>query len=70
MSTQTSDQRHADASARIDARGPEVLRILPRTNDEVNEEWMADKGRFSFDGFKRRRLDRPFVLDLKLRHGC
>ncbi len=46
---------------RIHARGPEVLRILPRTNDEVNEEWMADKGRFSFDGFKRRRLDRPWV---------
>ena len=46
---------------RVHARGPEVLRILPRTNDEVNEEWMADKGRFSFDGFKRRRLDRPWV---------
>ncbi len=46
---------------RIHARGPEVLRMLPRTNDEVNEEWMADKGRFSFDGFKRKRLDRPWV---------
>ena len=46
---------------RIHARGPEVLRVLPRTNDEVNEEWMADKGRFSFDGLKRRRLDKPWV---------
>ncbi len=46
---------------RVHARGGEVLRILPRTNDAVNEEWMADKGRFSFDGFKRRRLDRPWV---------
>ena len=46
---------------RVDARGPEVLRILPRINDEVNEEWLADKGRFSFDGLKRRRLDRPWV---------
>ena len=45
----------------VQARGNEVLRILPRTNDEVNEEWMADKGRFSLDGFKRRRLDRPWV---------
>jgi NADH-quinone oxidoreductase subunit G len=46
---------------RIDSRGPEVLRIIPRINDEVNEEWMADRGRFSFDGLKRRRLDRPWV---------
>jgi NADH-quinone oxidoreductase subunit G len=38
-----------------------VLRILPRVNDEVNEEWMADKGRFSFDGLKRRRLDSPWL---------
>ncbi len=52
----------------IHARGPEVLRILPRVNDEVNEEWMADKGRFSFDGLKRRRLDRPWIRrDGKLR---
>ncbi|MGK7865303.1 NADH-quinone oxidoreductase subunit NuoG [Falsiroseomonas sp. E2-1-a4] len=46
---------------RIDTRGPEVLRILPRINEEVNEEWMADRGRFSFDGLKRKRLDRPWV---------
>ena len=45
----------------VDSRGNEVLRILPRVNDDVNEEWMADKGRFSFDGLKRRRLDRPWV---------
>jgi NADH-quinone oxidoreductase subunit G len=50
---------------RIDTRGPEVLRILPRVDDDLNEEWMADKGRFSFDGLKRRRLDRPWVR----RHG-
>lgn len=46
---------------RVDARGPEVLRILPRVNEDVNEEWMADRGRFSFDGLKRRRLDRPWI---------
>jgi NADH-quinone oxidoreductase subunit G len=46
---------------RIDTRSGEVLRILPRVNDDVNEEWMADRGRFAFDGLKRRRLDRPWV---------
>ncbi len=46
---------------RIDSRGPEVLRILPRTNDAVNEEWLGDKSRHSIDGLKRRRLDRAWV---------
>jgi NADH-quinone oxidoreductase subunit G len=46
---------------RVDTRGPEVLRILPRLNEDVNEEWLADKSRFSVDGLKRRRLDRPWV---------
>ncbi len=46
---------------RIDTRGAEVLRIIPRQDDEVNEEWMGDRGRFSFDGLKRRRLDRPWL---------
>lgn len=56
------------AAIRVDTRGPEVLRILPRVNDEVNEEWLADKSRFSADGLKRRRLDRPWVKrDGKLR---
>ncbi len=48
---------------RVDARGPEVLRILPRVNDEINDEWLADKSRFSFDGLKRRRLDRPWIRE-------
>ncbi len=46
---------------RVDARGSEVLRVLPRINDDVNEEWLADKSRFSHDGLKRRRLDKPWV---------
>jgi NADH-quinone oxidoreductase subunit G len=46
---------------RIDTRGPEVLRILPRVNEDVNEEWLGDKGRFWIDGLKRRRLDRPWL---------
>ena len=53
---------------RIDTRGPEVLRILPRINEDVNEEWMADRGRFSFVGLKRKRLDRPWLrVDGKLK---
>lgn len=46
---------------RIDTRGAEVLRILPRQDEAINEEWMADRGRFSFDGLKRRRLDKPWL---------
>ncbi len=46
---------------RIDTRSGEVLRMLPRINEDVNEEWLADRGRFSFDGLKRKRLDRPWV---------
>lgn len=45
----------------LQVRGGEVLRILPRRNDEVNESWLSDKGRFSLDGFKRARLDRPWL---------
>ncbi|MDE1896754.1 MAG: NADH-quinone oxidoreductase subunit G [Rhodospirillales bacterium] len=51
------------ANIRIDARGAEVLRILPRINDDVNEEWLGDKSRFSVDGLKRRRLDRPWIRE-------
>ena len=48
-------------NVRIDARGTEVLRILPRINDDVNEEWLGDKSRFAIDGLKRRRLDACWV---------
>jgi NADH-quinone oxidoreductase subunit G len=48
---------------RIDARGTEVLRILPRVNEDVNEEWLGDKSRFAIDGLKRRRLDRPWLRE-------
>jgi NADH-quinone oxidoreductase subunit G len=51
------------ANIRVDARGAEVLRILPRMNDEVNEEWLGDKSRFAVDGLKRRRLDRPWLRE-------
>ena len=55
------------ANIRLDARGREVLRILPRVNDDVNEEWLSDKGRFQVDGLTHRRLDKPWLrLDGKL----
>lgn len=49
------------SNIRIDTRGEAVLRILPRLNEEVNEEWLADKARFACDGLKSQRLDRPYV---------
>ena len=52
------------SNIRIDARGNEVLRILPRLNEAVNEEWISDKTRFACDGLMKQRLDRPYV-----RHG-
>ena len=55
------------ANIRIDSRGREVLRILPRVNDDVNEEWLADRARYLVDGLTRRRLDRPWLrVDGKL----
>jgi NADH-quinone oxidoreductase subunit G len=56
------------ANIRVDARGREALRILPRVNDDVNEEWLSDKGRYQVDGLGKRRLDRPFIrIDGKLK---
>ena len=49
------------ANIRIDSRGREVLRILPRDNDDVNEEWISDKARYQVDGLVRRRLDKVYV---------
>jgi NADH-quinone oxidoreductase subunit G len=46
---------------RIDSRGNEVMRILPRVHEGVNEEWLGDKARFVWDGLKRQRLDKPYV---------
>ena len=49
------------SNIRLDARGREVMRILPRTHEDVNEEWISDKTRFACDGLRRQRLDRPYV---------
>jgi len=49
------------SNVRVDARGNEVMRVLPRLNEDVNEEWISDKSRFACDGLLRQRLDRPYV---------
>lgn len=48
-------------NVRVDARGGEVMRVLPRLHEDVNEEWINDKTRFAYDGLRRQRLDRPYV---------
>src|SRR5260221_3868182 len=60
--TETVDVLDAVGSnIRVDARGPQVLRVLPRLNEAINEEWISDKSRFAVDGLMHRRLDRPYV---------
>ncbi len=49
------------ANIRLDSRGREVMRALPRINDDVNEEWLSDKGRYMVDGLTRKRLDRVWI---------
>ncbi|MEM7270754.1 MAG: NADH-quinone oxidoreductase subunit NuoG, partial [Pseudomonadota bacterium] len=49
------------SNIRVDVRGREVMRILPRNHDDVNEEWIADKARHIADGLRRQRLDRPYI---------
>jgi len=61
-STETIDVMDALGSAiRVDTRGSAVMRILPRNNDAVNEEWISDKTRHVADGLKIQRLDQPYV---------
>ncbi|KAI9219749.1 putative NADH dehydrogenase 78K chain precursor [Blastocladiella britannica] len=49
------------SNIRVDSRGLEVLRVLPRENDDINEEWISDKTRFACDGLKRQRLTTPMI---------
>ncbi|MGI3210527.1 NADH-quinone oxidoreductase subunit NuoG [Roseovarius tibetensis] len=51
------------SSIRVDSKGREVMRILPRNHDGTNEEWISDKTRFVWDGLRRQRLDRPFIRE-------
>jgi len=62
--TETIDVMDAVGSAiRVDTRGREVMRILPRVNDDVNEEWISDKTRHVVDGLRTQRLDQPYIRD-------
>jgi len=60
--TETIDVMDAVGSnIRVDTRGREVMRVMPRVNDQVNEEWISDKTRFIWDGLRTQRLDRPYI---------
>ena len=60
--TESVDVMDALGSAiRVDSRGPAVLRVLPRLNEDINEEWISDKTRYAVDGLSRQRLDQPFL---------
>ena len=67
--TETIDVMDAlGSNIRVDVKGREVMRILPRNHDGVNEEWISDKTRFVWDGLRRQRLDKPYIReDGKLR---
>ncbi len=67
--TESVDVMDAVGSAiRVDSRGREVMRVLPRLHEDVNEEWISDKARFACDGLNRQRLDRPYIrVDGKLK---
>ncbi len=51
------------SNIRIDTKGREVMRIIPRNHDGVNEEWISDKTRFIWDGLRRQRLDTPYIRE-------
>ncbi|MDB4087732.1 NADH-quinone oxidoreductase subunit NuoG [Amylibacter sp.] len=62
MKTETIDVMDAlGSNIRVDTKGREVMRILPRNHDDINEEWISDKARFVWDGLRRQRLDQPYV---------
>ncbi|MCC1482127.1 NADH-quinone oxidoreductase subunit NuoG [Roseibaca sp. Y0-43] len=62
--TETIDVMDAlGSNIRVDTKGREVMRILPRNHDGINEEWLADRSRYVWDGLKRQRLDRPYIRE-------
>ena len=62
--TETIDVMDAlGSNIRVDTKGREVMRILPRNHDGVNEEWISDKTRFVWDGLRRQRLDTPYIRE-------
>jgi NADH-quinone oxidoreductase subunit G len=64
--TETIDVMDAlGCNIRVDVRGREVMRILPRLHEDINEEWINDRTRFAYDGLNNGRLDRPYIRDEK-----
>ena len=62
--TETIDVMDAlGSNIRVDTKGREVMRILPRNHDGINEEWLADRSRYVWDGLRRQRLDRPYIRE-------
>ncbi|MEO0944035.1 MAG: NADH-quinone oxidoreductase subunit NuoG [Pseudomonadota bacterium] len=62
--TETIDVMDAlGSNIRVDTKGREVMRILPRNHDGVNEEWLSDKSRYAWDGLRRQRLDKPYIRE-------
>ena len=62
--TETIDVMDAlGSNIRADAKGSEVMRILPRVHEGINEEWLSDRSRYAVDGLQKRRLDRPWVRE-------
>ena len=49
------------SNIRIDSRAEEILRVTPRTNEDINEEWISDKVRFNYDGYYQQRIDTPYI---------
>ena len=64
--TETIDVHDAlGSNIRVDVRGREVMRVLPRLHEDINEEWIDDRTRFAYDGLQRGRIDRPYIRDEK-----
>ncbi len=62
--TETIDVMDAlGCNIRVDTKGREVMRIMPRNHDGINEEWISDKSRFVWDGLRRQRLDTPYIRE-------
>lgn len=69
--TETIDVHDAvGCNIRVDSRGGEVMRVLPRLHEDINEEWINDRSRFAYDGLKKNRLDQPYIKKNKKLVPC
>lgn len=69
--TETIDVHDAlGCNIRVDSKGAEVMRVLPRLHEDINEEWINDRTRFAYDGLKKGRLDQPYMKRGKKLEPC